>query len=149
MPKTVLFICTGNYYRSRFAEYWFNHLAPMRAPDWIAGSAGLRPDFAQRYNVGPLSPDARRALDARRVELPDPPPMPRPLTAADLAAADLAIALDDPEHRPMMHALFPDWAQRIGYWQVRDVSPSEAYDPMAAIDERVVELLDRLTREPT
>ncbi|MGM4967020.1 hypothetical protein AB7714_26215 [Tardiphaga sp. 1201_B9_N1_1] len=27
MARTVLFLCTGNYYRSRYAEELFNHLA--------------------------------------------------------------------------------------------------------------------------
>jgi protein-tyrosine phosphatase len=27
MTKQVLFLCTGNYYRSRYAEELFNHLS--------------------------------------------------------------------------------------------------------------------------
>ena len=36
--KTVLFLCTGNYYRSRFAEELFNHHAERAGDDWIAQS---------------------------------------------------------------------------------------------------------------
>jgi protein-tyrosine phosphatase len=32
-PKIMLFLCTGNYYRSRFAELLFNHLAKQRGLD--------------------------------------------------------------------------------------------------------------------
>ena len=40
--KRVLFICTGNYYRSRFAEEWFNFLVRQeRALHWVADSRGL------------------------------------------------------------------------------------------------------------
>ena len=39
--KTVLFLCTGNYYRSRFAEELFNHQAERADLDWIAQSRGL------------------------------------------------------------------------------------------------------------
>jgi len=37
--KTVLFLCTGNFYRSRFAEEVFNHLSPRACP----GMAGHFP----------------------------------------------------------------------------------------------------------
>jgi hypothetical protein len=40
-PKIMLFLCTGNYYRSRFAELLFNHLAKQRGLDWQATSRGL------------------------------------------------------------------------------------------------------------
>ena len=40
-PKRVLFLCTGNYYRSRFAEILFNQLAPTRGLNWRADSRGL------------------------------------------------------------------------------------------------------------
>jgi protein-tyrosine-phosphatase len=34
--NTVLFLCTGNYYRSRFAEELFNHHADRAGLNWIA-----------------------------------------------------------------------------------------------------------------
>ena len=37
----LLFICTGNYYRSRFAEAVFNHHAKQRGLPWRAFSRGL------------------------------------------------------------------------------------------------------------
>ncbi|MSR59513.1 MAG: low molecular weight phosphatase family protein, partial [Planctomycetaceae bacterium] len=51
MP-TVLFLCTGNYYRSRFAEVYFNWLAAQRGSVWRADSFGLALD---PNNPGPLS----------------------------------------------------------------------------------------------
>ena len=53
--KTVLFLCTGNYYRSRFAEELFNHQAERADLDWIAQSRGLALERGA-YNVGPISP---------------------------------------------------------------------------------------------
>jgi len=32
MERTVLFLCTGNYYRSRFADELFNHKAAAIRP---------------------------------------------------------------------------------------------------------------------
>ncbi len=37
----ILFLCTGNYYRSRFAENLFNWLATKQGLDWQADSRGL------------------------------------------------------------------------------------------------------------
>ena len=39
--KTVLFLCTGNYYRSRFAEILFNWHATQQELNWRADSRGL------------------------------------------------------------------------------------------------------------
>jgi protein-tyrosine-phosphatase len=52
--KTVLFLCTGNYYRSRFAEILFNSVAaPMGLP-WRASSRGLAIERGVN-NIGPMS----------------------------------------------------------------------------------------------
>ena len=53
--KRVLFLCTGNYYRSRFAEILFNHLAPQHNLDWHAESSGLHVQSDGIINSGPLS----------------------------------------------------------------------------------------------
>ncbi len=43
MNKTnrVLFLCTGNYYRSRYAEEIFNHQAGLEGLGWHAFSRGV------------------------------------------------------------------------------------------------------------
>ena len=38
--KFVLFLCTGNYYRSRFAESLFNSVAGKMGLPWRASSRG-------------------------------------------------------------------------------------------------------------
>src|SRR5271165_5168046 len=43
--QVVLFLCTGNYYRSRFAEEMFNFLAPVKCPGWTAVSRGIAVDL--------------------------------------------------------------------------------------------------------
>jgi len=52
--KQVLFLCSANYYRSRFAEYLFNWLAPQRGLLWRAESRGLEVD--RWGDLGPISP---------------------------------------------------------------------------------------------
>lgn len=147
----ALFVCTGNYYRSRFAEHWFTHLVQQRGLNWRADSAGLRVDFAQKTNVGPISRVAHASLIQRGVVVPDRTSlrMPRDLTVDDLEQAAHVILLDEPEHRPMMQARFPDWEERVTYWRVIDVPPSEQFHPMDAIDPLVRALVDEIASTAT
>jgi len=142
----ALFVCTGNYYRSRFAEHWFKHLAQQKNLSWQADSAGLGVEWSWKINPGPISKVTVASLDQRGIAVPDPR-MPRSLTTQDLEAAERIILLDEPEHRPMMQAKFPDWQDhpRVTYWQIVDVPPDEAFHPMDAIDPLVRELVDELS----
>lgn len=141
---TILFLCTGNYYRSRFAECLFNHRASALGLPWRASSAGLDVPRGSRYNVGPLSVHARRGLECRHILLcpQDAQRMPRQVTPADLAAAHLIIALKEVEHRPYMQRLHPDYADKITYWQVHDLDQAPPESALAEI-ERLVDILIR------
>src|ERR1044071_452989 len=86
--KHVLFICTGNYYRSRFAESLFNALAEQRGLPWRADSRGTDIHGAGRWNVGPISVHAREALEARGVPIGVSLRMPAQLAERDLTDAD-------------------------------------------------------------
>ena len=119
MPKQLLFLCSGNYYRSRFAEHWFNALAQHYKLDWVADSRGLADDLT--VNVGPIANATVEALAQRGVVLPTPYRDPLPTTAADFAQADWVIALKEAEHRPMMQRKFAAWADRITYWHIHDL----------------------------
>ncbi len=70
MP-TILFLCTGNYYRSRFAEELFNHLAKQHGLDWTATSRALAIELGI-YNHGPISNHTRVALIEREIPLAEP-----------------------------------------------------------------------------
>src|SRR6185312_8984112 len=54
----VLFLCTGNYYRSRYAEELFNHFAKIEGLDWRAFSRGAT-ERGSPGNMGPMSRFAR------------------------------------------------------------------------------------------
>jgi len=142
----ALFVCTGNYYRSRFAHHLFEHLVQQHRLNWRADSAGLRVDFEQKINPGPISKVTLASLAQRGVTVTNPR-MPRDLTVQDLQSADRVILLDEPEHRPMMQVRFPDWQDRVTYWKVIDVPPSASFHPMDAIDPLVRALVDELAAE--
>jgi protein-tyrosine phosphatase len=142
--QRILFICTGNYYRSRFAELLFNALAEARCLAWRADSRGTDVENAGRWNVGPLSVFARQALAERGVVVDAAPRMPRQLAENDLAKADLIIAICEREHRAQLDLLFPDWSGRIKYWSIEDLHTEPAECALVALHEHVDDLLARL-----
>lgn len=138
--KTVLFLCTGNYYRSRFAEIYFNYLAEKNALDWQADSRGFLPN---ERNVGAISPFTLLRLEKLNVPFAEQR-LPLQLTVADLEKADLVVALYDTEHRPMVLQSFPDWVERVEFWQVADVPFSAPKIALPAIEKQVENLIERL-----
>ena len=64
LEKTVLFLCTGNYYRSRFAEVLFSFVAERMGLPWKSSSRGLALERGVT-NVGPMAEAAIKALEAR------------------------------------------------------------------------------------
>ena len=56
----ILFLCTGNYYRSRFAEHLFNWLATKQGLDWQADSRGLALERGINSKPKSFSPESDR-----------------------------------------------------------------------------------------
>jgi protein-tyrosine phosphatase len=134
-----LFLCTGKYYRSRFAEELFNHLAAIAGLSWRARSGTLA--IARGAgNIGPLSPYTIQALSDRRIPAVRATQQPRQCVLVDLEAADLIVALEEGEHRPLLSERFHAWADRITYWHVQDVHACRPDEAIASI-EREVEAL--------
>lgn len=148
MPNVVLFLCTGNYYRSRFAEILFNQLAREARLDWQAESRGLDLTIGVN-NRGPLSPHTRRACDARGLPLPETVRAPLAVCDADLRAARIVIAVKEAEHRPYLGRLFPEWADRVRYWHVHDLDQSLADAALNQLDGLVRSLVRSLVHELT
>ena len=140
MPR-VLFLCSGNYYRSRFAETLFNHLAAEQKLDWRAESRGFR---LSPGNVGPISKYAVEGLRQRGLETPEPDRFPRVVEEPDFGAFDQVVAVKEAEHRPKMLERFPHWADRIEYWQIHDLDCAEPDVALAELESRVRALIERL-----
>lgn len=122
--QRVLFICSGNYYRSRLAEALFNHEAEAAGLGWSADSRGL----LKTGDLKGLSPHAARHLEEKKLaHLATEPRDPLTLDVEDLTDADLVVALCDEEHRPMLEQKFLSLAKalhaagRMRYWHVYDI----------------------------
>src|SRR5438105_14447533 len=104
--KTVLFLCTGNYYRSRFAEDLFNSVAGRMGLPWRAASRGLALERGVN-NVGPMAAAAVKALEARGLRgIADVARLPTQVTADDFDMADWIVALKEAEHLPLLRERF-------------------------------------------
>lgn len=137
----ILFICTGNYYRSRFAEIYYNHLVPELKLDSIATSKGLNPCCF----TDPISDSALHFLESVGVKLAPPYRMPAKLLTEDFHNNDLFIALDEQEHRPMIERQFPYWADQIEYWNVADRPFLQPKEALPKIAKSVEDLLYKLS----
>jgi protein-tyrosine phosphatase len=138
----ILFICTGNYYRSRFAEAVFNHHAELRHIPWTAFSRGLAVHLA----VGYLSPLTLQALGERKIELRHTGSDRRQLSEADLLHSDRRIALDRSEHFAMILGQFPHWVHKIEYWDVPDVLFESHLRALPEIERRTLQLLKEVSK---
>jgi protein-tyrosine phosphatase len=144
-PKTVLFLCTGNYYRSRFAEILFNSLAEKHALPWRATSRGVAIEYGVN-NVGPISADTLRQLQTLGIPADGYLRLPLQVTEKDLEQADLVVALKEAEHRPLLQSRYPAWTDRVEYWHVHDIDYGTVEEALAEIEREVTALAARLGR---
>ncbi len=137
--KTVLFLCTGNYYRSRYAEIYFNSVASKMALPWKATSRGLALERGVG-NIGPMSALAIKALEAMRLSDANAiSRFPIQAMAEDLEAAVFIVALKQAEHLPLLQERFPAWVEKVEFWHVDD-----APEVLHLIEREVMGLTARL-----
>ena len=145
--NTVLFLCTGNYYRSRFAEELFNHHADRAGLNWIAHSRGLALERGA-HNVGPISQFALHALKELEIAARGANRFPQQCTTADLASADFVVAVKEAEHRPLMRERFAEWEHVPNYWHVDDVEDAPPAEALRLLTRQVRTLLQQFRKAP-
>jgi len=141
--KQILFLCTGNYYRSRYAEELFNFRARCEGLTWRAFSRGLA-ERGSPDNVGPMSRFALQALQAKAIVPEGAERFPLPCSLVDFDQAQIVIALKEAEHRPMIEQQFPQVWDRVKYWHVDDIEFAHPTVALAMIDDRIDELIGTL-----
>ena len=148
MSHEILFLCTGNYYRSRFAEMLFNALALKLGLNWKSDSRGIVTELGAK-NIGPISPHVLRRLKLHDILTGADPRAPMQLEEADLAKADLIIALDAAEHLPLIKQRFSKWTDHILYWNVADLNLIGPDDALSIIENNVMALIQQLQSDKT
>lgn len=140
--QKLLFICTGNYYRSRFAEEYFNHLAEVNGLNWTAFSRGLSENMPSLNNPGPVSIHTIEALKGRNISGRELTRFPLPVKESDFTSYDTIIALSEIEHKPMLEARFKLHSENIDYFEVGDLpveEPKIAMDKISILVEGLVQ----------
>ncbi len=142
MTSRILFLCTGNYYRSRYAELYFNGLASKANIPWNSFSRGLATEDSQ--NIGPIAPRVIIRLRQHGITLDGQIRYPLQLDQVDLEISKLVIALHEPEHRPLMQQRFPAWVNHVTYWHIPDLDKMSSDEAFSAIENQVAELFQHL-----
>jgi len=103
----ILFVCTGNAYRSPVAEA----LLKKVRPDFDVDSAGTHPGI-------PIAAVARSYVTGENAER-YLKPTPERLEEKDLASYDLIIAME-PRHKAVVLSQCPGCADKIRVWNIED-----------------------------
>jgi phosphoglycolate phosphatase len=143
--QTVLFLCTGNYYRSRYAEMLFNQLAGKQGLPWHATSRGLALERGHN-NLGPVSRSVADVIRSHGVPPEQATRFPMQLIRGELEQADLIVALKEAEHRPLLRERFAGWEDRVEYWHIHDLDAGTVADALAGIERQVTALTTRLAK---
>jgi len=118
----VVFVCTGNFYRSRLAEEIFRFYAKSSQGDPVAFSRGLMVNGDLKgMHSGALSYLTAMGID------PAPVRDPMPLMVDELISANHLVLLNKSEHEPLMErefkAVYRKFVSRnaVTCWNVFDV----------------------------
>jgi len=119
--KQILFLCTGNYYRSRFSEEYFNYFAEKNGLFWKADSKGIMREFEGNGNVGPIAQHTINELLKHNITGKRLNRYPAYVFESDLNEFDRVIAVSKDEHKPMLEELWPNSLEKVEYFDVEDL----------------------------
>lgn len=139
--KKLLFLCTGNYYRSRFAEIYFNWHAVQRGLLWKAESRGLALDD---FNPGTMSRNTLARLKEHGIPTDAYQRSPLDATHKDFLSSDHVIAVKEAEHRPLIQTRFPAMMQKVEFWHVHDLDCAGPDVAFPHLEREVAALIERL-----
>lgn len=141
----ILFLCTGNYYRSRLAEEIFNFYTARDNIAARAVSRGLGNQWPNPNNTGPISKNVQQFMLSLGIKRRSPDRMPLPCLEEDLSQAAQIICLSKHEHKAMFEAKFSHYPiENITFWEIGDVGVQGVQEAMLQIYEQTKNLLSSL-----
>ncbi len=146
MNKKITFVCTGNYYRSRFAEAYFNYVSDILSLGFVADSSGLAihlaDELAEEY--GEISPDSRSELEKFGIPEKYYERNRKSLTAEEIESSDYLIAMDEEEHVDMVKERFPEYKKRFSYLKIKDIFDWKPEKTLSEIQKEVEAILNKI-----
>jgi protein-tyrosine phosphatase len=140
----ALFLCSGNYYRSRFAEIYFNWHADQLGLNWRAESRGL---IMMNDNAGPMSRAATTRLGHHGISTDAYQRFPQKVTLQDMEAAQLIVAMKRSEHHYAIQNYFPTQLARVEFWEIHDLDCAQPEEMFPQLEQAVMTLVERLESE--
>jgi len=142
--KKILFVCTANIHRSRFAEEVFNYLSIKDKKEYRAFSAGLKVgDFSYREIYYP----ALEHLDKLNIKPIRPKELSIHIDDVMLEEYDKIICMDKNEHRPMVNANPRLSEYQFEYWEIVDIPKVDSTVSLPLCYEKVVKLYKEINPE--
>lgn len=140
IKKKVVFICTGNFYRSRYAEAYFNCKAAWKKAPYKAISRGFRVD----PDLGPISTFALLRIVERGISADCFENRAKMLYQGDIESNDIAICMYEKEHKPMAEIFCESVEDRIIYWNIPDINENSSNKTLDLIEKNVDNLFDTI-----
>tara|TARA_B100001250_G_scaffold65491_1_gene51943 strand:- start:257 stop:688 length:432 start_codon:yes stop_codon:yes gene_type:complete len=141
--KKILFVCTANIFRSRFAEEVFNSLAREEDSSLSAFSAGLKVgEFTTRKIYYP----ALEQLERFNIEPLRENEVSTHIDDLDLDEYDRIICMDKPEHKPMVDDNPNLKGRDIEYWNIVDIPDQDSRVSLPICYEKVNKLFSEIIR---
>lgn len=139
--NNILFVCTGNIFRSRFAEEVFNHLCKINGVDATAFSAGLQ---VGRYKQRKIYWPAMNELERLKIEPLRSNEESVHIDDIDVSIYDQIICMDEEEHKPMVRSNELLSGFTFQYWNIVDMPKVSSDISLPKCYKKVESLIDQL-----
>ncbi len=137
----ILFVCTANIFRSRFAEEVFNCLVIKQRIPAKAFSAGLK---VGEYHVRKIYRPALEQLTKFNIKPKRPNELSVHINEVQLSKYDQLICMDEAEHKPMVLSNSKLNDINFEYWDIIDEPKVQSDVSLPICFSKVKELVDDL-----